>query len=158
MKGAREMYRKIGWLVVIVAVVAVLLAGCEGEPVDGVAYQEGDGNGAEEMTAEYVVAAVAVVVSLLLEVVPGLAEKWNTLDETYKRLAWLGGCLAIPLAIMGAGCAGLDLGVIAPSCDTQGVVAALKVGFAAYFASQVTYSVVSKSVRKAKIRARQARA
>lgn len=152
------MYRKIGWLVVLVLVVAVLLAGCEGEPADGVAYQEGDGNGAEEMTAEYIAAAVAVVVSLLLEVVPGLAEKWNTLDETYKRLAWLAGCLLIPLAIVGAGCAGLDLGVVSPGCDVNGAVEALTVGFAAYFASQVTYSVASKRVRRAKIAARQARA
>jgi len=156
---SKEMHRKVGWLVVLVMVVALLLAGCKSVgPADGVAYQEGDGNGAEELTAEYVAAAVAVVVSLLLEVVPGLAEQWNSLDETTKRLAWLAGCLVIPLAIVGAGCAGLDLGVIAPGCDAEGVVEALKVGFAGYFAGQVAYMVVSKRVRKAKVAARQARA
>jgi len=104
----------------------------------------------ESLTAEVVAGIVAALISILLEVVPGLAAKWEKVDPTYKRLAWLGGCLAVPMVVLGAGCLGLDLGVIAPACDKQGAIEALKIGFAAYFAGQVAYTVVGQAVRKAR--------
>ena len=104
------------------------------------------------MTAGWIWATVAAVVSLLLEVVPGLAKWWAGLDDTQRRLGWLIGCLAIPLVLVGAGCVGVDLGVVAPACDWQGVVEALKLGFAAYFAGQAMYALVGKKVQKLKAR------
>jgi len=102
----------------------------------------------ESLTAEVVAAVVTAVISILLEVVPGLADKWGNIDSTYKRLAWLIGCLVVPLAILGAGCLGLDLGVVSPACDKQGAVEAFRVGFAAYFTGQVTFAVVGQAIRK----------
>ncbi|HUW08360.1 MAG TPA: hypothetical protein VM537_01465 [Anaerolineae bacterium] len=102
----------------------------------------------DSLTAEVVAAVVTAVISILLEVVPGLAKEWDKIDSTYKRLAWLIGCLVVPLAILGAGCLGLDLGVTAPACDKQGAVEALRVGFAAYFTGQVTFAVVGQAIRK----------
>jgi len=93
------------------------------------------------MPAEWIAAGVAVVVSLLLEVVPGLAEWWEEVAPTWKRLGWLVGCLVLPLVVLGLGCAGLDLGVSAPACNADGVLIALRLGFAAYFAGQATYGV-----------------
>lgn len=152
------MIREIGWLwlvLVALVVMVLLVAGCKSyapeDPVVALSTDGGVGFAGEkeagEMTAEWVAGAVAVVVSLLLEVVPGLAEQWNGLDGTYKRLAWLAGCLLIPLAIVGVGCAGLDLGVIAPACDADGFVEALTLGFTAYFAGQLAYAVAGKKVR-----------
>ena len=96
------------------------------------------------MSGEWIAGMVAVVVSLLLEVVPGLSDWWDGLEATWRRLIWLGGSLAVPLVVLGAGCAGIDLGVTAPACDGPGVVKALEMGFAAYFAAQATYAIVSK--------------
>lgn len=96
------------------------------------------------MSGEWIAGIVAAVVSLLLEVVPGLSEWWDGLESTWRRLGWLGGSLAVPLVVLGAGCAGLDLGVAAPACDGAGVVEALRLGFTAYFTAQATYAIVSR--------------
>ncbi len=142
------------WVVSILAAILALLVlspvGCESLPA---VQQEGEGLPAQAgMTAEWILATLAAILSLALEVVPGLAAKWNGLDTTVKRLIWLGGCLGVPLVILAAGCAGLDLGVLAPTCCAEGVVESLQIGFAAFFASQVTYAVVGKTVRKRKAR------
>lgn len=100
------------------------------------------------MTNELIWAAAAMVISLLLEVVPGLAKWWAGLDETWRRLGWLVGCLVVPLVLVGAGCLGIDLGVVAPVCSWQGAVKALKLGFTAYFAGQGTYALVGKKIKK----------
>ena len=153
------MKAKVAVLTVVVLAV-VLLAGCVEEPTPTVspiatpdvpvlqvvpvraAAQQ------ESLTAEVVAAVVTAVISILLEVVPGLAKEWDKIDSTYKRLAWLVGCLVVPLAVLGAGCLGLDLGVVAPACDEQGAVEALRVGFAAYFTGQATFAVIGHAIRK----------
>lgn len=151
--------KKGEWWTVVILV--VLLAGlvlgvtaCDGVPdpgesplVAGVPVAAGEPAG---MTAEWILATLAAILSLALEVTPGLAVKWNVLDATVKRLIWLGGCLGVPLMILAAGCAGLDLGVLAPACCAEGVIESLQIGFAAFFGSQVTYAAVAKSIRKRK--------
>ena len=97
---------------------------------------------------EWVAGIVGVILSLALEVVPGLAAKWQGLDSTWQRLAWLGGCVVVPLAVLGLGCAGVDVGMGGGECGVAGVVAALRVGFAAYFAGQMTYLAVGRGRRK----------
>jgi hypothetical protein len=152
------MKAKVAVLAVVVLAV-VLLVGCVEEPTPTVSPIATPGTGLQvvpvravadqgPLTAEVVAAVVTAVISILLEVVPGLAKEWEKIDSTYKRLAWLVGCLVVPLAILGAGCLGLDLGVIAPACDKQGAVEALRVGFAAYFTGQVTFAVVGQAIRK----------
>jgi len=137
----------VGILVVVLALLALSLVGCTGSAMAAAppGVQEG-------MTTEWILAGLAAILSLALEVVPGLAVRWNVLDATIKRLVWLGGCLGIPLVILAAGCAGLDLGVLAPTCGAEGVIESLQIGFAAFFASQVTYAAVAKTIRKRKAR------
>jgi len=139
----------------VVGLIVLVLAGCE-EPTPTVSPIATPGAPAvlvtarqvpqaqESLTAEVVAGIVAALISILLEVIPGLAAKWEKVDTTYKRLAWLIGCLAVPMAVLGAGCLGLDLGVIAPACDKQGAIEAVKIG------CQVTYTVVGQAVRKAR--------
>ena len=149
--------------VLMVVGLVVLLAGCVEEPtptVSPIATPEAPGlqvvpvraaaaaPAQDSLTAEVVAAVVTAVISILLEVVPGLAKEWDKIDSTYKRLAWLVGCLVVPLAVLGAGCLGLDLGVVAPACDKQGAVEALRVGFAAYFTGQATFAVIGHAIRE----------
>lgn len=151
-------------VLVMVAIVALVLVGCEGpEPtVSPIAAPGGQVAAAqaraqEPLSAELVAAFVAAAISVVLEVVPGLAAAWDKVSPEYKRLAWLVGCLMVPMAVLGAGCLGLDLGAVPPACDRQGVVEALKVGFAAYFAGQATFAVVGQAVRKFRRRGVKAR-
>jgi len=153
--------------VVLIALVLVLV-GCEGpEPtvsplaapgggpvVAAQVQQEED----PELSAEIIAAVMAGIISLALEVVPGLAQKWQTVGDTWKRLVFLVGCLLIPLALVGLGCAGITLGVKPPACGKDGVVMAIRLGFVAYFASQVTYTVISKAVRAKRVEARRYKA
>jgi len=144
----------------VVVLAVVLVAGCVEEPtptVSPIATPEAPALQVipvraaaqqESLTGEVVAAVVTAVISILLEVVPGLAKEWGKIDSTYKRLAWLVGCLAVPMAVLGAGCLGLDLGVVAPACDKQGAVEAARIGFAAYFTGQVTFAVVGQAIRK----------
>jgi len=155
------MLRK-GVLMVVVLLTILVLVACVGpEPtvsplaapgpvVATQAQQEED----PELTAEIIAAVMAGIISLALEVVPGLAEKWQTVGDTWKRLVFLVGCLLIPLALVGLGCAGITLGVKPPVCGKDGVVMAIRLGFVAYFASQVTYTVVSKAVRAKRVASR----
>ena len=144
----------------VVVLAVVLVAGCVEEPtptVSPIATPEAPALQVipvraaaqqESLTGEVVAAVVTAVISILLEVVPGLAKEWGKIDSTYKRLAWLVGCLAVPMAVLGAGCLGLDLGVVAPACDKQGAVEAARIGFAAYFTGQVTFAVVGQAIRE----------
>ncbi|HUW45514.1 MAG TPA: hypothetical protein VMW50_06930 [Dehalococcoidia bacterium] len=158
------MLRK-GVLTVVVLLAILVLVGCEGpEPtvspltppapphavgieggpvVAAQAQQEGD----PELTAGIIAAVMAGIISLLLEVVPGLAKKWETVEDTWKRLVFLVGCLVIPLALVGLGCLGLSLGVKPPVCGKDGVVMAIRLGFLAYYISQGTYAMISKALR-----------
>ena len=162
------MLRK-GVLTVVVLLAILVLVGCEGpEPtvspltppapphaggIEGAAVQAQQEED-PELTAEIIAAVLAGIISLALEVVPGLAEKWQTVGDTWKRLVFLVGCLLIPLALVGLGCAGITLGVKPPVCGKDGVVMAIRLGFVAYFASQVTYTVVSKAVRAKRVASR----
>ena len=146
-------------LMFVVTVATLVLVGCVEEPTPTVSPIATPGAGLQvvpvraaaqqdSLTAEVVAAVVTAVISILLEVVPGLAKEWDKIDSTYKRLAWLVGCLVVPLAVLGAGCLGLDLGVVAPACDKQGAVEALRVGFAAYFTGQATFAVIGHAIRE----------
>jgi len=163
------MLRKKGIVMAAVVLIALVLVlvGCKGpEPtvsplavpggpvVAAQAQQEED----PELSAEIITAVMAGIISLALEVVPGLAQKWQTFGDTWKRLVFLVGCLLIPLALVGLGCAGITLGVKPPACGKDGVVMAIRLGFVAYFASQVTYTVISKAVRAKRVEARRYKA
>ena len=160
------MLRKKGVLTVVVLLAILVVVGCKGPeptvsplaapggPVVAAQAQEED----PELTAEIIAAVMAGIISLMLEVVPGLAEKWQTVGDTWKRLVFLVGCLLIPLALVGLGCAGITLGVKPPVCGKDGVVMAIRLGFVAYFASQAVYTVIGKAARAKRIEARRYKA
>lgn len=156
------MLRKKGIVMAAVVLIALVLVlvGCEGPeptvsplaapggPMVAAQAQQAQQEGDPELTAEIIAAVLAGIMSLALEVVPGLAERWQTVSATWKRLIFLVGCLVIPLALVGLGCLGLSLGVKAPACGKDGVVMAIRLGFVAYFASQATYAVIGKVERE----------
>ena len=162
------MLRKKGVVMVAVLIALVLvLVGCVGpEPTVSPLAAPGDGpvvaaqaqEEDPELSAEIIAAVMAGIISLMLEVVPGLAEKWQTVGDTWKRLVFLVGCLLIPLALVGLGCAGITLGVKPPVCGKDGVVMAIRLGFVAYFASQAVYTVIGKAARAKRVEARRYKA
>lgn len=95
------------------------------------------------MTALWVSGVVATLISLALDLVPGLSEKWAGFSDETKRWGWLVGCLVVPLAVVGLCCLGpCYLGV---ACTADGVASALAIGAAAYIPSQGSHAAV-KSV------------
>jgi hypothetical protein len=97
------------------------------------------------MTGEIVSAIVGTVISLALEIVPGLASLWDKWE--WKRGATLLLCLAAGFATMGLCYAGAPVGFeCAGPFIWDGLFTAFKASFAAYFLNQVTYAVVSRRV------------
>lgn len=97
------------------------------------------------MTALWVSGIVATVLSLALDLVPGLSEKWALLPDETKRWGWLLGCMLVPLVVVGLCCTGACyFGVL---CTAEGLASALAIGAAAYIPSQGSHAAV-KSVAK----------
>lgn len=99
-----------------------------------------------------VAAAVGAVVSLLLEVVPGLAEAWDQLNSKAKRGAVLLLSLGLPLIAVAAKCFGLDVG-LGGACPSsiQDVYDALFVGFAAFGGSQWSFVLAGQDLRSHRV-------
>jgi hypothetical protein len=93
-----------------------------------------------EFTAELIVAVVSAAISLALDVVPGLAERWEALPKEAKRFAWLIGCLVVGLVPWLMACVGIQFWVIV-GCTVIGLAESLELGFLAYFASQATHGL-----------------
>jgi hypothetical protein len=94
------------------------------------------------LSADLLVSIVAVAISLCLDVVPGLSERWEELPKEVKRFTWLIGCMVAGVAIWLLGCvAEIQVGVIL-LCNGAGLLAALRIGFQAYFLSQSVHGLV----------------
>ena len=94
------------------------------------------------LTVSLVSGLVGAIISLLLQVVPGLNTWWAAQTDTVKRLGWLIGCLLIPVLMMVLVCvANVDLGVVMPGCDKDGWVQVILIGGSAYLGGQGTYAV-----------------
>ena len=100
-----------------------------------------------DLTVSFVSGLVGAILSVLLEIVPGLNGWWAAQSDTTKRLGWLIGCLGIPLVMLGLVClAGVDLGVVMPECGKDGVVQVILIGGSAYLGGQGSYAVVGKRI------------
>jgi hypothetical protein len=96
-----------------------------------------------ELTPELVVAVVAAVIALVLDVVPGLSSKWEALPKEVKRFTWLVGCLLVGVGAWVVSCV-LNIGhYIIVVCTASGFLDALQIAFLAYFSSQATHGVVT---------------
>ena len=93
-----------------------------------------------EFTPEFIVAVVAAAISLALDVVPGLKERWEALPKEVKRFAWLIGCLTVGLVPWALACFGIPFWVMV-ACTAAGLAQRLELGFTAYFVSQSTHGL-----------------
>jgi hypothetical protein len=103
--------------------------------------------GSFPLTPQIVVSVVAGAVSLALEIVPGLKERWERLPAEAKRFAWLVGCLLVGLAPWALGCLGQTLNVdltglaIVATCQVDTLAQGMQVAFLAYFAAQSVHGL-----------------
>jgi len=102
-----------------------------------------------EMAIGVIWAVVTAIVSLLVEVVPGLKEKWN--DLKWKPLIMLGLSLVVPVALWALSCYG-DMPFVDVTCGWQGAVNMVVAGFIAFLANQTTFAVGTRNTVNAQAR------
>ena len=106
------------------------------------------------LSAELIVSLLAGGLAIVLEVIPGVQKRWDSLTWETKRFLWLVGCVALGFAPVCLGCLGrglgLDLSVLrfVTSCDADSVARGGQMAFTAFFASQTTHGL-SKAGLKA---------
>ena len=91
------------------------------------------------MNAVLISTIVGMIVSVMLETIPGLKKVWT--DWEWKRLALLAGFVLVPVGAWLLACpAGLYIGIVA-DCTIQGLLEWIVVGFLAFTGSQTSYLV-----------------
>ena len=102
------------------------------------------------MTQEMIALVVGGIVSVALEIIPGLKKVWS--DWEYRRLSLLGLFVLVPLVAWMLSCsAGLSL----PGtyyCTNQGLFDLLIMGIVAFAGSQTTYFLASRQSWNARLR------
>ncbi len=96
------------------------------------------------MTQQIVAMVVGAIVSVLVEVVPGLKKAWSKWE--WRRLTLLGLSLAVPLGAWGLVCCA---GVALPfevGCGGQGAFDAAVLGFISFLSGQTTYLVKARGL------------
>jgi len=104
------------------------------------------------MSNEMVVLVWSIVnalVSVLLEVVPGLKDKWS--DLSCKPLILLGFALVVPVALWGITCYG-NITLVQVECEWQGAFSMLVAGFTAFLTNQTAFAVGTRNTSNAKAR------
>ena len=97
------------------------------------------------MTTEvitFIWSVVNALVSVMLEVVPGLKDKWSGLK--YKPLILLGFALVVPVALWALSCYS-GMAFVDVVCSWQGAFQMFVAGFVAFLVNQTAFST---SVRK----------
>lgn len=92
------------------------------------------------MTTVWVTGVVSVLLSLALDLIPGLSDKWEKLSPEAQKWVWLLGCMVVPLAVVGLSCVGVQF--FAVTCTADALASALAIGAAAYVPSQVSHFAV----------------
>lgn len=100
------------------------------------------------IVASVAATVLGVIVSIALEVVPGIKDKWDTWE--YKRAVWLGGSFAVTFGLVGMAYGG------APVFDVElgpfvwdGLLVAIQASTAVYFGGQVAYAAQKRIAAKA---------
>ncbi len=105
------------------------------------------------LTPALVLSIVSGVLALVLELVPGLSEKWRDLPKEAKRFAWLIGCALVGVLPWALGCIASALGadltflIIVGTCQPDTLAQGLQIAFAAYFSAQSVHGL-SVATRK----------
>ena len=100
--------------------------------------------------AELVSFVVGVIVSVALEVVPNLKDKWS--EWEWKKMTLFMLFMATPMVVTVLSC---ELGVQLPFevvCDQQGYVDAFVVGFMGFTGNQTTFLTTTYRTKNAKAR------
>ncbi len=103
------------------------------------------------MTAEVIATIVGMLVSVLLEVVPGLKDKWSTWK--WKRLTLLIGFILVPVVVWALGCyANITFVQNGFTCDVQGGLTAVGLGFLAFVGNQGAFGLATRELPNAQKR------
>lgn len=124
-----QVVRRLLWCLVVLVILAGM--GFVQDPPAGV-----------NLTPELIVGVVALGISLILDLVPGLSDGWESLPKEVKRWAWLIGCLVAGLGLWALYCVVGVTTYVFVTCDRAGVVEVLRISLVAYFSSQATHGVV----------------
>ena len=108
------------------------------------------------MTAELIATIVGMIVSVALEVIPGIKDKWNVWK--WKRLTLLVGFVAVPVIVWALGCFA-DISFIQQNftCDVQGGLMAAGLGFLAFVGNQGAFGYAVRNFSNAQSRQPQCR-
>lgn len=100
------------------------------------------------MTAESLAAIAGVLLSLAFSYIPGLSDKFASLDATIKRLI-----MAALLFVVAAGALALSCTnvVVSVECSKEGLIGLVNVFIAALVANQATYTISPQKSSKAAV-------
>jgi hypothetical protein len=90
------------------------------------------------MNSDELSAGAGIALSLAMSYIPGLRDKWATLQPDVKRAILAGIMLAISVGIFAAGCGGILKNV---PCDQTGALGLLRVLAVGLIANQTTYAM-----------------
>ena len=150
-EGLIRVCKAVAVLLAVLALILLLPAVVAAGPV---VQEEPDPGG--RLSPEAIVALLAGGLAIVLEVVPGLQKRWDSLTWETKRFLWLGGCLIVGLSPPGLAClgalVGIDLSRLAfvTTCGVEGVARGAEMALVAFFASQTTHGLSKVGVKAVK--------
>lgn len=97
------------------------------------------------MTQAIVATIVGIVISVLIEIIPGFNDWWSKFE--YKRAALFGLFLAVPLIWWALACfVPIDIPATGFECDLSGASQSVAVGFIGFLASTGTFKIVTSKL------------
>ncbi len=95
------------------------------------------------MTSEVIASLFGVIVSVVLEMLPWLKDKWT--KWKWKPLTLFAGMVALSVGVWALACfAGITLFPKPTDCGINGALKAAGVGVLAFMANQTTFAVVTR--------------
>lgn len=103
-----------------------------------------------ETLTNFIAVMVGALVSVGLEIIPGVKEQWNTWK--YKALVLFGLFEAVPLVLWALACFANISFYPVDSCGVEGAIRAAVAGFVGFMATQTTYAVGTRNTPNAEAR------
>ncbi len=102
------------------------------------------------MSAELISGVVGAIVSVALETIPGLREKWSAWE--WKQMTMFALSLGVPVGVVTLSCSfGVELPVVT-GCEQGDFINALILGVTHFLSTQTTFLAVSHRLNNAKER------
>jgi len=150
-EGLIRVCKAVAVLLAVLALILLMPAVVAAGPV---VQEQPDPGG--RLSPEAIVSLLAGGLAIVLEVVPGLQKRWDSLTWETKRFLWLAGCLIVGLSPPVLACLGRVFGVVLPAvsfvttCDADGLARGGQMAFTAFFASQTTHGLSKVGVKAVK--------